>query len=70
MAVRQAPDNHQCEGSGNDLGYLLDKNPGRVQSFELSFTKAHVPYLGRRVLVVTAALLLDIDPGWCGLDPP
>ena len=27
-----------------DLGYLLYKNPGRVQSFELSFGNAHVFY--------------------------
>ena len=27
-----------------DLGYLLHKNPSRVQSFELSFGKAHVFY--------------------------
>ncbi len=27
-----------------DLGYLLHKNPSRMQSFELSFGKAHVFY--------------------------
>ena len=27
-----------------DLGYLLHKNPARVQSFELSFGKAHASY--------------------------
>ena len=27
-----------------DLGYLLRKNPARVQTFELSFGKAHVFY--------------------------
>jgi hypothetical protein len=27
-----------------DLGYLLHKNPNRLQSFELSFGKAHVFY--------------------------
>jgi len=27
-----------------DLGYLLHKNPARVQSFDLSFGKAHVFY--------------------------
>jgi hypothetical protein len=27
-----------------DLGYLLHKNPSRVQSVELSFGKAHVFY--------------------------
>lgn len=25
-----------------DLGYLLHKNPSRMQSFELSFGRAHV----------------------------
>ena len=27
-----------------DLGYLLHKNPARVQSFSLSFGQAHVFY--------------------------
>jgi RNA repair, ligase-Pnkp-associating, region of Hen1 len=27
-----------------DLGYLLHKNPSRVQTFELSFGKVHVYY--------------------------
>lgn len=30
-----------------DLGYLLHKNPARMQSFELSFGKAHVVYPAR-----------------------
>lgn len=45
-----------------DLGYLLAKNPGRVQTFDLSFGKAHVFYPDAREEVCTAALLLDIDP--------
>src|SRR5438094_4742615 len=45
-----------------DLGYLLHKNPSRVQSFELSFGKAHVFYPEATDARCTAALLLDIDP--------
>lgn len=45
-----------------DLGYLLHKNPSRVQSFELSFGKAHVFYLEAGTERCTAALLLDVDP--------
>lgn len=45
-----------------DLGYLLHKNPSRVQSFELSFGKAHVFYPEATGSRCTAALLLDIDP--------
>src|SRR3954470_1140208 len=45
-----------------DLGYLLHKNPARVQSFELSFGKAHVFYPEATSERCTAAMLLDIDP--------
>ena len=45
-----------------DLGYLLHKNPGAVQSFELSFGKAHVFYPEATDERCTAALLLDVDP--------
>lgn len=45
-----------------DLGYLLHKNPGRVQSFELSFGKAHVFYPEASDDRCTMALLLDVDP--------
>lgn len=45
-----------------DLGYLLHKNPDRVQSFELSFGKAHVFYPEATERRCTAALLLDVDP--------
>lgn len=45
-----------------DLGYLLHKNPARVQSFELPFGKAHVFYPEASHDRCTAALLLDIDP--------
>src|ERR1700741_3463490 len=45
-----------------DLGYLLHKNPARLQSFELSFGKAHVFYPEATNDRCTAALLLDVDP--------
>lgn len=45
-----------------DLGYLLHKNPNRVQSFELSFGKAHVFYPEASAERCTAAMLLDVDP--------
>ena len=45
-----------------DLGYLLAKHPGRVQSFEQSFGQAHVFYPEASDERTTAALLLDVDP--------
>ncbi|MYJ73687.1 MAG: 3' terminal RNA ribose 2'-O-methyltransferase Hen1, partial [Gammaproteobacteria bacterium] len=45
-----------------DLGYLLHKNPARVQAFELSFGKAHVFYPQATEERCTVALLLDVDP--------
>ena len=45
-----------------DLGYLLHKNPARVQTFPLSFGKAHVFYPEASDARCTAALLLDVDP--------
>src|SRR5215468_11238565 len=45
-----------------DLGYLLHKNPARLQSFELSFGSAHVFYPEATDESCTAALLLDVDP--------
>jgi len=44
-----------------DLGYLLHKNPGRVQEFELNFGKATVFYPEASPERCTACLLLDID---------
>ena len=44
-----------------DWGYLLHKNPSRVQTFELSFGKVHVSY-PEISNMFTAALLLDVDP--------
>ena len=45
-----------------DLGFLLAKNPNRIQSFNLSFGKAHVYYPQVDAARCTAALLLDLDP--------
>jgi 3' terminal RNA ribose 2'-O-methyltransferase Hen1 len=45
-----------------DLGYLLHKNPARVQSFELKFGKVHVFYPEANAEKCTAALVLDLDP--------
>jgi 3' terminal RNA ribose 2'-O-methyltransferase Hen1 len=47
---------------GTDIGYLLHKNPARLQSFELSFGHAHVFYPEATEEACTAALLLDVDP--------
>ncbi len=44
-----------------DLGYLLHKNPWRLQSFSLPFGRAHVFYPEATTERCTAALLLDID---------
>src|SRR5918996_5792937 len=45
-----------------DLGYLLHKNPARLQTFPLSFGEAHVFYPEATSERCTAALLLDVDP--------
>jgi 3' terminal RNA ribose 2'-O-methyltransferase Hen1 len=45
-----------------DLGFLLHKNPARVQRFDLSFGRAHVFYPEANADRCTAALLLDVDP--------
>ena len=45
-----------------DLGFLLHKNPARVQAFDLPFGKAHVFYPHASEDRCTAALLLDVDP--------
>jgi 3' terminal RNA ribose 2'-O-methyltransferase Hen1 len=45
-----------------DLGYLLHKHPGKLQTFPLAFGKAHVFYPEATPERCTAALLLDIDP--------
>ncbi|HEX8372444.1 MAG TPA: 3' terminal RNA ribose 2'-O-methyltransferase Hen1 [Chthoniobacterales bacterium] len=45
-----------------DLGFLLRKHPARVQSFNLSFGKAHVFYPEATVEKCTVALLVEVDP--------
>jgi 3' terminal RNA ribose 2'-O-methyltransferase Hen1 len=45
-----------------DLGYLLHKNPGRIQTEELSFGPAHVFYPEANEQRCTAALLIEVDP--------
>ena len=50
------------QSPASDIGYLLHKNPARVQTFDLSFGKAHVFYPEVTDARCTAALLLDVDP--------
>lgn len=45
-----------------DLGYLLHKHPGRVQTFKLAFGDAHVFYPVATAERCVAALLIDVDP--------
>ncbi|MEV6557729.1 3' terminal RNA ribose 2'-O-methyltransferase Hen1 [Nocardia sp. NPDC051756] len=45
-----------------DLGFLLHKNPDRVQAFEQSYGTAHVVYPEATAARCTAALVLEIDP--------
>ena len=45
-----------------DLGFLLHKHPGRVQSFDQSVGTAHVFYPEVSDARCTAALLLEVDP--------
>ncbi len=45
-----------------DLGYLLHKNPARLQTEELSFGKAHVFYPEVDEPRCTVAILLEVDP--------
>jgi 3' terminal RNA ribose 2'-O-methyltransferase Hen1 len=44
-----------------DLGYLLHKNPARLQTEELSFGKAHVFYPEADAGRCTVAVLLEVD---------
>lgn len=44
-----------------DLGYLLHKHPDRLQTFELTYGKAHVFYPEAEKDRCSAALLLDVD---------
>ncbi len=45
-----------------DLGYLLHKNPARVQTFEQSFGRVHVFYPHACEHRCQIAVLLDVDP--------
>lgn len=45
-----------------DLGYLLHKHPGRLQSFEVSVGTAQVFYPEATAARCTAVLLLEVDP--------
>ncbi|CAM4503913.1 3' terminal RNA ribose 2'-O-methyltransferase Hen1 [Nocardia ninae] len=45
-----------------DLGFLLHKNPDRVQAFEQSYGTAHVVYPEATAARCTVALVLEIDP--------
>jgi 3' terminal RNA ribose 2'-O-methyltransferase Hen1 len=45
-----------------DLGHLLHKHPGRLQSFSLPFGQAHVFYPEATEDRCTAALMLEVDP--------
>ncbi len=51
-----------CGVAATDLGFLLHKNPARVQSFEVSTGTAHVFYPEASATRCTAALLLEVDP--------
>lgn len=44
-----------------ELGYLLHKNPARLQTFDLNFGQAHVFYPEATEQRCTVALLLDVD---------
>lgn len=48
--------------SATDLGYLLHKHPGRVQTFDVSVGKAHVFYPEANDNRCTVALILEVDP--------
>jgi 3' terminal RNA ribose 2'-O-methyltransferase Hen1 len=45
-----------------DLGYLLHKNPARVQTFDLAFGQVYVLYPEVGEERCTAALVLDVNP--------
>ena len=45
-----------------DLGYLLHKNPARLQTLEVAAGQAHIFYPEATPERCTAALLLDVDP--------
>ncbi|UOG72964.1 3' terminal RNA ribose 2'-O-methyltransferase Hen1 [Hymenobacter tibetensis] len=44
-----------------DLGYLLHKNPARLQSVDIAYGQAHIFYPEATAARCTVALLLDVD---------
>jgi hypothetical protein len=60
--MTHAPDDHDHSFTRHDLGHLLHKHPGRLQSFRLPFGQAHVFYPEASEERCTAALLLNVDP--------
>jgi 3' terminal RNA ribose 2'-O-methyltransferase Hen1 len=53
---------NRTTGPATDLGFLLHKNPERVQQFETAAGQAHVFYPEATAERCTAALLLEVDP--------
>lgn len=45
-----------------DLGFILHKHPDRIQSFDITYGKAHVFYPEANREQCTVALIVDIDP--------
>jgi len=50
------------QAPASDLGYLLHKHPGKVQTFDVAVGPAHVFYPEATEQRCTAALLLEVDP--------
>ncbi len=48
--------------AATDLGYLLHKHPGKVQSFDVAVGQVHVFYPEAADERCTAAVLLEVDP--------
>jgi len=61
-AAESAVSGPAAVGPATDLGFLLHKNPGWVQAFDLSVGTAHVFYPEATPARCTAALLLEVDP--------
>src|SRR5438309_8584361 len=50
------------QNPATNIGYLLRKNPSRLQSFDLTFGKARVFYPEATADRCTVALLVEVDP--------
>lgn len=48
--------------NATDLGYLLHKNPGRVQEFSLPFGTTHIFYPEAEESRCTFAMIVEVDP--------